>query len=64
MAAGLIEAEGAVHGQPDLPGVGVLLAVVLPPADGAELKALRSGQGAVAAARAAIEVLHAWMDGF
>jgi hypothetical protein len=31
--AGFIEAEGAVHGQADIAGVGVFLAIVFPPAD-------------------------------
>jgi hypothetical protein len=64
MGARLVETEDSVHRQPDFAGVGIFLAVVLPPAHGAELKALRGGQGPVSTARAAIEGLHGWMDGF
>jgi hypothetical protein len=64
MGARLIETEDSVYCQPDLAGVGIFLAVVLPPAHGAELKGLRGGQGPVSAAGAAIEGHHGWMDGF
>ncbi len=39
--AGFIQAEGAVHGQPHLGGVAVLLAIVFPPADRAQSQGAR-----------------------
>jgi hypothetical protein len=35
MVAGFIQAERAVHREADLAGVGIFLAIVFPPADGA-----------------------------
>jgi hypothetical protein len=64
MGACLVETEDSVYCQPDLSGVGIFLAVVLPPAHGAELEGLRGGQGPVSAAGAAIEGFHGWMDEF
>jgi len=68
MVAGLIEAEGAVHREADLACVGIFLAVVFPPADGAQRHGVRGFQRFVPAARAAKtslhqEILHVTIDG-
>lgn len=63
MISGLVQAESAVDCEPDFGGVGVFLTIVFPPADGAEVEALRSGQRPVSTAGAAIRRLHGWMDG-
>src|ERR1035437_6143859 len=44
------QAEGSVHCQPDIGGVAVLLAVILPPADGAQGQCLGCLQRLVSAA--------------
>jgi len=49
MGAGLDQAEGSVHCQADLGGVAVLLAVILPPADGAQGQCLGRLQRLVSA---------------
>src|SRR5271157_508976 len=36
VGAGFGQTEGSVHGQPDIKGVAVILAVILPPADGTQ----------------------------
>ena len=51
--AGLFQAEGAVHGQPHIRGVRVLLPIVLPPANGAQSQCIRRLQRLMAAAGAA-----------
>jgi hypothetical protein len=56
--AGLVQAEGAVHGEADLGGVGVFLAVVFPPADGAQREGAGCLQGSASAAWAAKTSLH------
>jgi len=56
--AGFIEAEGTVHRQADLAGIRVFLAVVFPPADGAQAEGVRRFQRFVPAARAAKLSLH------
>ena len=48
--AGLKQAQLPVHGQTNLGGVVVLLAVVLPPADRAQLKGSRGFEGSIPAA--------------
>ena len=50
---GFVQAEGAVHGQADIGGVLVLLAIVLPPADRAQPQCAGRLQRLVPAARAA-----------
>ena len=50
---GFAQAEGAVHGQADIGGVLVLLAIVLPPADRAQPQCAGRLQRLVPAARAA-----------
>jgi hypothetical protein len=47
--ARLIEAEGSVHGQADIRGVRVLLAIVLPPAHRAQPERIRRFQRLVPA---------------
>src|ERR1035437_9460857 len=49
VGAGLGQAEGSVHCQADIGGVAVLLAVILPPADGAQGQRLGRLQRLVAA---------------
>jgi hypothetical protein len=52
--AGFLEAELAVDGETDIGGVIVFLAVVLPPADRAQLQGAGCFQGSVSAAGATI----------
>jgi hypothetical protein len=56
--AGIIEAEGAVHGQADIAGIGVFLAIVFPPADRAQTHGVWRFERLVPAARAAKTSLH------
>jgi hypothetical protein len=56
--AGFVEAESAVHGEPDIGGVYVFLAVVFPPADGAERQRASRLQCLAPAAWAAKTSLH------
>lgn len=56
------QAEKAIHGKPHISRVGILLAVVLPPAHGTQLHCLWHLQGAVPAAGTAEQGTHAWMD--
>jgi len=56
--AGFAQAEGAVHRQPDIGGVRVLLPVVFPPAHRAQRHHARSLQRPQSAAWAAISSLH------
>ena len=58
MFTGFVEAEGAVHGQADFAGIFVFLAVVFPPADGAETQGIWRFQRLRSAARAAKLSLH------
>ena len=58
MVTGLIQAEGAVHRQADIAGVGVFLAIVFPPADRAQPHGVRRFERLVTAARAAKLSLH------
>ncbi len=62
--AGLGQAEVSVDGEAHFRGVEILLAVVFPPADGAESERIRGFQRPVAAAWTAKLSLHACMDGF
>ena len=50
VGAGLVEAQLAVDRQTDLSGVGVLLAIVFPPANGAQLQGTGRFEGSVPAA--------------
>jgi hypothetical protein len=50
VGAGLGQAEGSIHRQPDFRGVAVLLAIVLPPADGAQGQRLGRIQRLISAA--------------
>ena len=52
--AGLSQAQLAIHGEADLSGVIVFLAVVLPPADGAKAEGTRGFQGFESTTRATI----------
>jgi len=54
----LVQAEVAVHRQPDFGGVGVLLPVILPPADRTQRQRAGRLQRPAPAARAAIPSLH------
>jgi hypothetical protein len=49
VGAGLGQAEGSIHRQPDFRGVAVLLAIILPPADGAQDQRLGRFQRLVSA---------------
>ena len=63
--AGLAEAEAAVHGEPHLGSVRILLAVILPPADGAQTEGSGSFQrltSAAGAAKACCDRFHIQMD--
>ena len=53
VGAGFVQAEGAVDGEADIGGVFVLLAIVLPPADGAQRQRARRLQRLISATRAA-----------
>lgn len=53
MLARLFEAEVAVNGQANLPGIRVFLAIVFPPANWTQRQRARLFQGSVSAARAA-----------
>ena len=61
--AGLIEAEGAVDGESNFGRVAVLLAVVFPPADGAQRQRVHGLQGPIAAAWTAKTKLHQGLHG-
>lgn len=52
--AGLVEAELAIDGQPDVLGVVVLLAIVFPPADRAEIQGSGGIECLISTARASI----------
>ena len=60
VGAGLVQAEGAVHRQPDIRGVLVLLAVVLPPANRAQAQRFGRLQRLISAAWAAKTSLHSF----
>jgi len=50
VGASLGQAEGTIHGQTDIRGIVVLLAVILPPADGAQGQRLGRIQRFISAA--------------
>jgi hypothetical protein len=52
--AGLSKAELAVHGETNIRGVAVFLAVIFPPADGAQNQSGRCNEGLISTTRAAI----------
>ena len=52
--AGFIQAEGSIDGEADFGCVVILLAIVLPPADGAQGQRTGGFQGLIAAARTSI----------
>ncbi len=60
VGAGLVQAEGSVHRQPDIRGVLVLLAVVLPPANRAQAQRFGRLQRLISATWAAKTSLHSF----
>lgn len=65
VVAGLAQAQRTIDGMPDFAGVGVLLAVILPPANGAKSQGAGRFQrlsSAAWAAKANLNHLHAQMD--
>jgi hypothetical protein len=67
MFASFTEAEGAIDRQADIPGIGIFLAVVFPPADRAEPQGIRRFKRLEPATRAAKlsrhQRLHVEIDG-
>jgi hypothetical protein len=66
MGAGLGQTEGSIHGQPDIKGVAVILAIILPQADRAQGQSLGCLQSLVSTAWAtklAITASPIGMDG-
>lgn len=60
----LAQAQRSVHREPHIGGILILLPVVLPPANRAQLQSLRARQRPVSATWTAILVSHVQVDGF